>query len=166
MFRTMRRSGQELDRETCTAILEKATSGVLAVSGDDDYPYAVPLSYVYADGKVYFHCATAGHKLDAIRACDKVSFCVIEQDEVIPARFTTHYRSVILFGRARVIESREEKLAALIRLAQKYSPNQPHMKKEIDDGFDRLHMVELTVEQMSGKECRELAENRKAKQEI
>lgn len=161
MLRNMRRSAQALDREACVSILEQATSGVLALSGDDGYPYAVPLSFVYTDGKVYFHCATEGHKLDAIRSCDKASFCVIEQDTVVPERFTTHYRSVILFGRIRPIESREEKMAALIRLAEKYSPNQPHMHREVADSFERLCMLELAVEHMSGKQARALAQQQK-----
>ena len=66
MFREMRRKKQALSQEACSVVLEKGTSGVLAVSGDNDYPYAVPLSYVYDGEKIYFHCAKSGHKLDAI----------------------------------------------------------------------------------------------------
>jgi len=84
-------------------ILQSATSGVLAVCGDDGYPYAVPLSYVYADGKIYFHSALQGHKIDAIRSNPKVSFCVIDKDDIQPQEFTTYFRSVIVFGKARII---------------------------------------------------------------
>ena len=77
MFREMRRKKQALSQEACSVVLEKGTSGVLAVSGDNDYPYAVPLSYVYDGEKIYFHCAKSGHKLDAIQKNQKVSFCVI-----------------------------------------------------------------------------------------
>jgi len=104
-FRPMRRNRQQLDENTCLKILENNTAGVLAVSGDEGYPYAVPLSYVYADGALYFHCAKAGHKTDAIRKYDKVSFCVVDQDEIVPERYTTYFRSVIVFGRARVMEN-------------------------------------------------------------
>ena len=161
MFVEMRRRTQALPESVYINILDKATSGVLAVCGDEGYPYTVPLSYVYADGKIYFHCATAGHKLDAIRRCDKVSFCVVEQDAVVPEQFTTYYRSVVLFGRARIIENAAEKRAALIKLAEKYSPGQCNRDKEISGSFDRLCMVEITPEHITGKEAIELAKKRK-----
>ena len=109
-FREMRRKRQQLSEEESIAILEKATAGTLALLGDDDYPYAVPISYVYNEGKLYFHSALAGHKVDAIRKCDKASFCVIEQDDVQPKKYTTFYRSVIAFGRIHIIEDGQEKL--------------------------------------------------------
>lgn len=87
----MRRKRQLLPTEESVAILERMTNGTLALHGDDGYPYAVPVSYVYADGKIYFHSAMQGHKVDAILRNDKVSFCVVEQDEVKPAEFTTYF---------------------------------------------------------------------------
>ena len=95
MFRPMRRHRQQLSQGDCAAILSRGTSGVLAVAGDGGYPYAVPLSYVYQEGTLFFHCAKAGHKLDALRRCSKASFCVIDQDQVVPPEYTTYFRSVI-----------------------------------------------------------------------
>lgn len=83
MFREMRRSRQALPQEEVVAILDRGTHGVLALAGDEGYPYALPISYVYADGKLYFHCARSGHKLDAISRCPKASFCVVDQDQVV-----------------------------------------------------------------------------------
>ena len=80
-MRPMRRFRQELTAEECVQVLERGTHGVLAVLGDEGYPYAVPLSYVHGEGKLWFHCAQAGHKLDAIRNYNKVSFCVVDQDQ-------------------------------------------------------------------------------------
>ena len=111
MFRPIRRAGQALSHEECIAVLKRGTSGILAVAGDGGYPYAVPLSYVYADGCLYFHCARSGHKLDAIARCPKVSFCVIDQDQVVPEKITTYYRSVIAFGTARVIRRKQKPTA-------------------------------------------------------
>ncbi|WP_333649199.1 pyridoxamine 5'-phosphate oxidase family protein [Lacrimispora sp.] len=156
MFREMRRKKQELAQEECVKILNKGTSGVLAVSGDEDYPYAVPLSYVYHDLKIYFHCAKEGHKLDAIERNEKVSFCVIDQDRVIPEEYTTYFRSVIAFGKARKIEDEEEKRKTLEILAVKYSPDQEGLSKEIDGQLKRVTMVELSIEHMTGKEAIEL----------
>ncbi len=103
MFRGMRRKRQLLPQAETIAMLESCTSGVLAVQGDDDYPYAVPLSYAYEDGKLFFHSACAGHKTDAVERDDKASFCVIAAEDVVQSTFTTHYRSAIVFGRLRVL---------------------------------------------------------------
>lgn len=104
MFREMRRKGQQLSAEECIEILNRGTSGVLALEGDDGYPYAVPLSYVYEDGRLYFHCATSGHKLDAIRQNPKASFCVVDQDQVVPKEYTSYFKSVIAFGTMGILE--------------------------------------------------------------
>ena len=122
MFRPMRRHRQQLSQGDCAAILSRGTSGVLAVAGDGGYPYAVPLSYVYQEGTLFFHCAKAGHKLDALRRCSKASFCVIDQDQVVPPEYTTYFRSVIAFGRTRILEDEAEKQAAIWLLAEKYCP--------------------------------------------
>ncbi len=82
-FRKMRRFKQELNEKETLEILTNGKTGILGVIGDYGYPYTVPVNYVYENGKIYFHCAKAGHKLDAIRQCDKISLCVIEKDDVI-----------------------------------------------------------------------------------
>ena len=97
MFREMRRKRQELPREEVLSILERATSGVLAVEGDEGYPYAVPMSFLYEEGKLYFHSAAAGHKLDALQRNNRASFCVIDRDLVSPDEYTSYYRCVFVF---------------------------------------------------------------------
>ena len=113
MFREMRRKKQLLTPEERAAVLHRGTSGVLALAGDDGYPYAVPMSYVYDGAKLYFHCAKSGHKLDAIRRNCKASFCVIDQDQIVPEEYTSHFRSVIVFGTMRILEDDGEKRAAI-----------------------------------------------------
>ena len=159
MFRERRRRRQQLPEDECIEILNNNTSGVLAVSGDNGYPYAVPLSYVYSDGKIYFHCAPTGHKLDAVRFSDKASFCVIDRDEGVPERFTTKYKSVIAFGRARVMDE-DEMRAAIELLADKYSPGVPGRQEEIEGALGRMRMLELKIEHMTGKEAIELTKER------
>ncbi len=157
MFREMRRGTQALTKEECIAILEKNTCGVLAVSGDDAYPYAVPLSFVYHDGQIFFHCAKSGHKLDAIARNEKASFCVVDQDLVVPERYTTYFRSVIAFGKVRIIQDETEKRAALEMLAARYSPDHEEGRlKAIAGSFNQLHMVALTIDHLTGKEAKEL----------
>lgn len=161
MFREMRRKRQALSEEASIEILERCTSGVLAVAGDDGYPYAVPMSYVYHDGKLYFHCAEEGHKIDAIAENDKVSFCVIDKDQIVEEEFTTYFRSVIVFGRARVMSDGQAKISAMRMLADKYSPNRAEARdEEIQQQLAHLGMIELTVEHISGKEAIELVKQR------
>lgn len=157
-FRKMRRIRQQLSKEECVEILERNTSGVLAVLGDGGYPYAVPLSYVYFDNNLYFHCAKSGHKLDAINGCDKVSFCVIDQDLVVPEEYTSYFRSVILFGRAKVMECDSEIRSAIERLAMKYAPEDSRESRDaaIEKEYHVMRMVKIEVEHLSGKEAIEL----------
>lgn len=162
MFREMRRKKQALTEEEIIKILKNGTAGVLAVDGDGGYTYAVPLSYVYHDGKIFFHCAKSGHKLDAIRRNPKASFCVIGQDQVMPQEYTTYFRSVIAFGKARILETDAEKWAALRLLAEKYYPEagaQAH-DDAIRHDYAPVCIVELIVEYMTGKEAIELARNK------
>ncbi len=161
MFREMRRKKQLLSPEDTLEILEKGSAGVLAVSGDDGYPYAVPLSYVYHDQKIYFHSAKTGHKLDAIAGNEKVSFCVIDRDDVVPEEYTTHFRSAIAFGKARVLEE-DEKRGALELLAAKYSPDHEEgRRKEIDQEIKQVRMIELSIDHLTGKEAIELVKMKK-----
>ena len=158
MFPEMRRKNQQLSREESIQVLERGTAGLLAVSGADGYPYAVPMSYVYADGALYFHCARSGHKLDAVRREEKASFCVIDADRIVPEELTTYYRSVIAFGRARILEDAGEVRAAIRLLARRYSPDSTDEKIEgsIDRELPALCMVEFTIEHLTGKEAIEL----------
>lgn len=164
MFRDMRRKNQVLSREECLAVLERGTSGVLAVHGDDGYPYAVPLSYAYEDGKLWFHCARQGHKLDSILRDPKVSFCVVDRDQVVPLEYTTYFRSVILFGKARVLEDPTEIRAALEKLALRYAPedSETHRETMLEKDLSAVVMVEVAVEHLSGKEAIELVRSRHA----
>ena len=160
-FRAMRRHRQQLSVEESISILQKATSGTLALLGDGGYPYAVPISFVYDDGKLYFHSAMSGHKVDAIRSCNKASFCVIDQDSVRPAEYTTYFRSVIAFGRIRIVEDEPEKLAIARILGNRYNPNQEEaLQKELEHGLARMLAIRFDIEHLTGKEAIELTRQR------
>lgn len=158
MFRPMRRSRQELSEQETLEILARGTSGVLALAGDDGYPYAVPISYALDGGRLIFHCAKTGHKMDAINRCGKASFCVIDRDDVVPEKFSTLYRSAIAFGRMRVLEG-QEALEAMEKLAVKYNPEDigPGRAKEIEGSKGALCVLELCIEHLSGKQSKALA---------
>lgn len=157
----MRRKRQQLSDEESYAILQKATSGTLALLGDGDYPYAVPISYVFSEGKLYFHSALSGHKVDAIRGCDRASFCVVAQDDVKPELYTTFFRSVIAFGRIHIVDDEAEKLAAARLLGNRYTPHQDEaLQKELENGLARMLVIRLDIEHLTGKESIELVGQR------
>jgi nitroimidazol reductase NimA-like FMN-containing flavoprotein (pyridoxamine 5'-phosphate oxidase superfamily) len=158
MFREMRRSKQIMSEADCVEILESRTAGVLALAGDDGYPYAVPLSYVYANGKIYFHGAREGHKIDAIMRNDKASFCVIDKNQIVLEEFTTYFRSVIAFGKIRIIDDETEKRKALELLAVKFSKAdaEKERRETVDSSMSRVTMIELAIEHLSGKQAIEL----------
>ena len=161
MFREMRRKKQLLSKAETIEILQSCTSGVLAVAGDNDYPYAVPLSFAYKDGKLFFHFAKAGHKIDSIVKNNKVSFCVIKTDNVIQKTFTTHFRSAIVFGKARILMEDSEKKYALECLVEKYSPDYiTEGQSEIERAWNRVCVGEVNIEHMTGKAAIEIINNK------
>ena len=155
MFREMRRAERALDKAACEEILNRGETCVLALMGDDGYPYAVPVNYCYTDGKVYIHCAQEGHKLDSIRRCDKGSLTVVDCAEVLPEKHSTHYRSVIAFGRFRILEEGEVR-RAIEAFSLRHSPNVPKDEREkvIAHWLPSVAIIEFTPEYMSGKHSR------------
>ena len=157
MFRKMRRFKQLLPNETAVEILNRNTGGTLALLGDEDYPYAVPISYVYADNKLYFHSAKSGHKIDAIKNHEKASFCVIDKDEIVPEKYTTYFRSVIAFGKVRLVEDVEEMRHIATILAMKYSADfEEGIPAEIDSSINNMAIIEMSIDHMTAKEAIEL----------
>lgn len=157
----MRRKKQQLSPEECNDILDRNTAGVLSLLDPKGYPYGVPLSYCRVEDRLLFHSALTGHKLDAIQHEERASFCVIDQDQVVPEQYTTYYRSVIAFGTVRILEQEEEKRAAIEALAEKYAPNLPEgREQEIRQEYHHFCMIELKMEQITGKEAIELHKQR------
>lgn len=165
MARTMRRFRQQLSSEEVERILLRGTYCVMAVSGDNDYPYAVPINYVYNGTSIYIHSAAQGHKIDALKRNTKCSLCIVDKDEVIPEEFTSYFRSVIVFGNAHFVESTDEKIAALRLLGDKYSPG-IDPDAEIARFIQTVCIVRIDIDSVTGKEAIELtrARNNELKQ--
>ncbi|MDD5952302.1 MAG: pyridoxamine 5'-phosphate oxidase family protein [Oscillospiraceae bacterium] len=163
MFRPMRRKRQQLSAADCKAVLDRGTSGVLSLFGDNGYPYGVPINY-YRDGdRLLFHSAKSGHKIDAIGGGSKASFCVIDQDEIVPEEYTSYFRSVIAFGFLKILTDDREKRRAIELLAERFSPEQVEgRQQEIEEQYDHLCMLELTIEHLSGKEAMTLVKGRRS----
>jgi len=130
LFRKLRRDDRKLSLEEGRDILERGIFGVLSTLGEDGYPYGTPLNYVFDDGRIYFHSACEGHKITNIMFSSKVSFCVVDFVEILPSSFSTNYKSVVAYGIASLVAEASEKLYALKRLVEKYSPD---FEKECED---------------------------------
>lgn len=154
MFRELRRKKQEIQKEICEKILREGTDGVLSVIGDDGYPYGVPVNYLYEDGKLYFHGAKVGHKIEAIKGNSKVSFTVVARNDVVKEEYTCIYQSVILFGKARVVEDLNEIHDITERIALRFYPEdtKEHRESLIEGDLKQLGVVEIEVEHLCGKQ--------------
>lgn len=151
MFREMRRKDRELETEESLEILKKCNYGILSITSSDGYPYGVPLSYVFFEGAIYFHCAQEGQKLEAIRRDDKVSFCVVSEAIPLPEKFSMKYESVIVFGRATEVFG-EDKNKILMEILKKYSPGYlDNGQKYINSDGMKTSVVKITIEQITGK---------------
>ena len=153
----MRRFKQQLTDTETLEILRHSTSGVLSLCGDDGMPYGVPLSHVYDAGKLYFHSALTGHKVDLIKQNQNASFTVIAKDEIHPERYTTYFQSAIAFGKVRIIEDEQRKREILEILGRRCNTTDPEgLSKEIQTGINRCLALEMKIEKLTGKQAIEL----------
>lgn len=153
MFRELVRKKQQLTQAECIEILKNEPRGVLSVQGDDGYPYGLPMDHWYCeeDGKIYFHSGKTGHKIDALRRCDKVSFCVYDQGYRKEGEWALNIRSVIVFGRVRFVEDHERAVELCRRLSYKYTQDGAYIESEIRKFAGGLLCFELEIEHMTGK---------------
>ena len=153
MFREMRRFKQQITNEECIEILKEEPRGVLSVLGDDGYPYGVPMDHWYSEkeGKLYFHCAKEGHKLDAIAKCDKAGYCVMDEGYRKEGEWALNIRSVIVFGRICVVTDEEKKKEICTNLCRKFTEDEAYLEREMKNSFPRVCCLELSIEHMTGK---------------
>ena len=157
MFREVTRVRQKLERDECVRLLAETRRGVLSVFGDDDYPYGVPLNHWYCpeDGKIYFHSGKTGHKIDAIRACDKASYCVMGDGVRNPGEWWLTFRSVIVFGRIEIVASQERALEISRSLSYVFTSDEDYIRREIDNSGPAVLVFSLVPEHITGKTVRE-----------
>lgn len=156
----MRRFRQQIPDAEAKEILSTATNGVLCLTDQDERPYGVPMSFIFdGDRSIYFHCALTGRKIECIKHYPNVCFTIIDEDEIHPEEFTTYFRSVIVEGIVRIIEDRQEKIEALRILSTKYSPGLD-CEPEIEKGINRVLILKLEIDSITGKEAIELTRKR------
>ena len=153
MFRELMRKKQQLPMEECIRILKEEPRGVLSVLGDDGYPYGMPMNHYYCeeDGRIYFHGGKTGHKIDAIRRCDKVSFCVYDQGYRRDGEWALNIRSVVVFGRVEWVEDTETAYRISENLCRKFTDDEAYIRKEIERSGPGTLVFALRPEQITGK---------------
>lgn len=155
MIRSMRRYKQEISNDECRSILDSQLRGVLAVLGDDDYPYTITLNHVYLDGKLYFHSAKEGHKIDAILKHEKVSYCVLDDGVREDDNWWYTFNSVIVFGKMSIVDDDEKILEVLSKLGEKFNTTTEYVLEEIDAYLNNVLILELDIEHITGKRVNE-----------
>ena len=153
MFREILRSKQALPQAECIDILKSQLRGVLSVLGDDGYPYGMPINHYYCekDGKLYFHGGKKGHKIDAMRRCDKASFCVYDEGFRRDGEWALNIKSVIVFGRIEFVEDRETVYRISEELSRKFTDDDEYIRREIERSGPGTLMFALVPEHISGK---------------
>ena len=153
MFRKMRRIKQQLSPEECRRVLTQQPRGVLSMLGDNGYPYGIPMDHWYceAEGVIYFHCAKTGHKIDAISAYDKVSYCVMDEGCRKEGEWALNICSVVVFGRISVVEDENKKREICTNLVKKFTDDEEYLRRELESAFPRVQCLALKIEHMTGK---------------
>lgn len=157
MFRELTRKNKQISNEDCIEILKNEVRGVLSVSGDDGYPYGMPMNHWYdeRDRKIYFHCGHGGHRVDALKRCDKVSFCVYDDGYQEAGEWALNIRSVIVFGRIRIIDDADMIMDITTQLSHKFTQDEQYINQEIRLYASKTVLLQLTPEHICGKLVKE-----------
>ena len=157
MFRAVRKKKNEISIEAAKDLLRSSRRGVLAVNGDEGYPYAIPINYLYDEEKnrIIFHGAKAGHKVDALKKNDKICFTVYGNEMIKEEQWAPYLQSVVLFGRCHLVENLDDALHMLKRFARKYYPNEELVNGEIALSGNGVQMFVIEIEHMSSKVVQE-----------
>lgn len=157
MFRDLQRKNKQISMEECIELLKKETRGVLSVLGDDDYPYGMPMNHWYneEDGKIYFHCGKSGHRLDALRKYNKVSFCTYDSGYREEGDWALHVKSVIVFGTMEIIGDMDTIADIARKLSYKFTQDEEYIRTEIEKYAKATLLLQLTPEHICGKQITE-----------
>ena len=153
MFRELIRKNKKLSMEECVHVLKTEKRGVLSVNGDDGYPYGMPMNHWYnaEDGKIYFHCGNIGHRLDALKKDNRVSFCTYDAGYREPGQWALNVKSVIVFGKVEIVDDLNRIVDITTKLSHKFTQDEAYIKDEIQRHAHRTVLLELTPEHICGK---------------
>ena len=153
MFREVTRKKQCLEKSEIIRILNTKKRGVLSVNGENGYPYGLPINFWYNEenGCIYFHSGKTGHKVDAVNADNKVSFCVYNEGFRKDGEWALNISSVIVFGKLNVVENSEKALEIYRNLSLKFTSDIEYIDSEIEKFAKNTICYELKPEHITGK---------------
>jgi len=157
MFRKIRKIKNEISAEEAKDLLRNNRRAAFSVNGDDGYPYTIPVNFYYDedDNKIYFHSAKKGHKIDSIKADDKICFTTWNDGYLEDGDWAFHVSSCVVFGRAKLIEDRKITEEKVRKFARKYYPSPEEVEEEIKSGINGVQLVAIEIEHISGKKVHE-----------
>ena len=158
MFRPLRKKKKAISIEAAKDLLRASRRGVLALNGDDGYPYAIPINYWYDEenNKIIFHGAKVGHKVDSLKKSDKICFTVYGNETIKDEAWAPYLQSVIVFGRCHLLENRDDIIKLVKKFAAKYYPNEEMVNAEVELSGMGVQIFEIEIEHLTGKEIQEL----------
>ncbi len=152
MEKQMRRMDKRMDEDLAKALLKRGIYGILSTVSRDGTPYGIPLNYYYENGFLYMHGAGEGHKLENIRYNNHVSFCVVGDIEVLESKFSTNYESIVVFGKADIIQDEQKRRDVAVKLMEKYCSNyMAEAMAYIDRAIDKTVFIRIEIESFTGK---------------
>ncbi|MBQ9045624.1 MAG: pyridoxamine 5'-phosphate oxidase family protein [Oscillospiraceae bacterium] len=153
MFHSVKRFKQALSHEECVALLKQERRAVLSVITEDGYPYAVPVNHWYCeeDGRLYFHGGKLGHKIDCMKANDKVSLCVMDAGTPVEGEWWQRVKSVVVFGRVEFIEDYARTIEVSRALSYKFTQDEAYIDDEVKNHAHATLVCAVTIEHMTGK---------------
>ena len=158
MFRAIRKKKNEISIDVAKELLHSSRRGVLAVNGDEGYPYAIPINYLYDEenNRIIFHGAKAGHKVDSLKKNDKICFTIYGNETIKEEKWAPYLQSVVIFGKCHLVENKDDTISMLKKFALRYYPNEEMVNKEIEFSGRGVQMFEIEIEHLSGKEVQEI----------
>lgn len=153
MFRELTRKNKQISMEDCIQVLKNETRGVLSVLGDGDYPYGMPMNHWYneEDGSIYFHCGKVGHRLDALKKHNKVSFCTYDKGYCNEGEWAKQVKSVIVFGEMEIIDDMDRIIDITTKLSYKFTQDTQYIKEEIQRSGHKTLLLQLKPQHICGK---------------
>ena len=152
-FPPLARKKQQLSADECIEILTKENRGVLAVNGENGYPYAMPMNHYYCpkDGCIYFHSGKKGHRTDSLKKDDRVSFCVYDKGTKKEDHWSLNVKSVIVFGKIEMTDDPETIARICEPLSLKFTDDENYISREIADSAKNTLILKLIPEHICGK---------------
>lgn len=151
MFRELVRKKQKLSINECNEVLRQEVRGVLALNGEDGYPYSFPINFYFDEenNKIYFHSGKTGYKIDAINANNKASFCVYDKGYHKDGHWSLNIKSVIIFGRIHKVNEWSDEL--MIKFCKRFTDDAEYIYSEIEKFKSNTLILCLEIEHITGK---------------